>query len=123
MGNFLMKKYIAIFLLLLANTAFANTWVIFNEESGINYYDQSSLDMHAFDRTVKVLNNAPKAEDGVASTTSTVQIDCRLGTVQVLSWQEFSVKMANRIFEIVFPCLFPHLHSCLQKSTNSHINL
>ena len=95
MGNFLMKKCIAIFLLLLANTAFANTWVIFNEESGINYYDQSSLDMHAFDRTVKVLNNAPKAEDGVASTTSTVQIDCRLGTVQVLSWQEFSEKMAT----------------------------
>uniref|UniRef100_UPI0040474B57 surface-adhesin E family protein n=1 Tax=Polynucleobacter sp. TaxID=2029855 RepID=UPI0040474B57 len=90
-----MKKCIVIFLLLLANTAFANTWVIFNEESGINYYDQSSLDMHAFDRTVKVLNNAPKAEDGVASTTSTVQIDCRLGTFQVLSWQEFSEKMAT----------------------------
>ena len=42
-----------------------------------------------------MLNNASEPEEGVISTLSTVQIDCRLGTIEVLSWQAFSKKMAT----------------------------
>ena len=90
-----MKKYVVVFLIFFTKIAYADNWVIFDDEAGINYYDSSAVEIHGFDRKIKVLNNSKEPEDGVISTLSTVQIDCRLGTIQVLSWQAFSEKMAT----------------------------
>lgn len=91
---FQMKTYVLVFLIFFTKIAYANNWVIFDDDAGTNYYDSSAIEIHGFDRKVNVLNNASQPEEGVTSTLSTVQIDCRLGTIEVLSWQAFSKKMA-----------------------------
>lgn len=88
-----MKKRVVVFLVFFTTFAHASNWVSF-DDTDINYYDPSTIEVHGFDRKIKVLNTTNKQVDGVTSTLSTVRIDCRLGTLEVLSWQAFSEKMA-----------------------------